>query len=231
MRILRTLVIVLVVMAGVALWATTVHLQDDGLPIQSLQSGPPAAETPAAEAPDEASREVATPEPTGVDIEPPHILTLSIAPKSVNTTASSQVLTVTVQITDDLSGLAHAVLRFVPAAGGTQFLNFILDTGSPHSGDKRNGVYEGVATLPKYAAHGRWQLDAIYAVDQAGNRCGSPDGGRGLAAQPECPLPDASLYFTNGEDDAPPAPSEGEAAREVALTPAPNAIYLPALKP
>lgn len=236
MRILKLAGAALVLVAIVSIWIVGDRSRIGEL--QTLQG--PAAET--VESPSASTPPVdpnATPEPTGIDTVAPQILSIDLAQSSVDTTASSQLLTATVHITDDLSGLQRALLRFVPAEGGTQVVEFEIVAGHRVSGDRRDGVYVVSAILPKYSVHGRWYLSQTTVTDNANN---SDEGYLAGGGGPE-PLRVAGMepiYFVNGEDNgAPPipiatavpviepSPPEGGAAADA--TPWANELRLPAL--
>lgn len=172
-----------------------------------------------------------TPEPTGIDTVAPQILSIELAQSDVDTTATSQPVTITVRITDDLSGLQRALLRFEPASGGTQFVAIMIDAGHRVSGDRRDGVYAASALLPKYAVHGRWYLSEVAVIDNANNgeQSAWPVQGDVPAAAASAQL----LYFVNGEDDGalpPTATVEPEPVpAEVEATPWANELMLPAV--
>jgi hypothetical protein len=221
----RLLIAVLVVLAVASLWITSNSLRSGEA--QRLQA--PAPDTPTVDPnqPKQPDKPLAppTPEPTGVDTQAPHVISIELSPTEINTAASSQTLTVTVQITDDLSGMAYATLRFVPEIGGTQELNFQIGSELRVHGDLRDGVYVASATLPKYAANGLWQLTGITLADNANNRCGD-------SPLPDC-LPIKELpAFTNVAENISPAEPiktvEPEAANDE-TTPLANDIFLPAL--
>jgi hypothetical protein len=221
----RLLVALFVVLAAASLWFTSSSLQNTE--VQRLQA--PAPDTPTVDPnqPKQPDKPLApsTPEPTGVDVQAPQLLLIALSPTEINTTASSQTLTVTVQITDDLSGMAHATLHFVPEIGGTQELNFQIGSELRVHGDLRDGIYMASATLPKYAANGLWQLAGITLADNANNRCGD-------SPLPDC-LPIKKLpAFTNFAESISPAEPiktvEPEAANDE-TTPLANDIFLPAL--
>lgn len=219
----KLLLLTLFVLAALSAWVK--YRQELTGTIQTLQI--PAAETPTGDA--NATTNPPTPEPTGVDIAAPQIVAVDLVPAAVDTTAASQPLTMTVHITDDLSGLQRALLRFVPAQGGTQFIDFEITAGHRVRGDRRDGHYVTTALLPKYAAHGRWYLSEIMVTDNANNTNygysygddysgGNPDKGvaelvRGVVAE--------ALYFVNGEDSGPIVVPGPEPVETVPVEPGP----------
>lgn len=102
------------------------------------------------------------------DVEGPEITAISIAPSSVDITAASQNMTVTVDVTDNESGFAYANL-FIYDSGGDFVTNlFFTENDVLPGGDGSSGTYEVPMTIPRYATPGTWRLDASL-VDQSGN--------------------------------------------------------------
>lgn len=197
----RLLILTVFVLASVSAWVK--YRQELTGTIQTLQI--PRADTPTGDpnAPTATPTHTPTPEPSGVDTTAPQILSIELQQSSVDTTASSQLITATVHITDDLSGLGRAVLRFVPASGGTQFVEIEITVDDRVSGDRRDGTYVAAGLLPKYSAHGRWYLSEATVADNANNiqyGYGFPDGRLGA---PEPVVGEEPLYFVNGEDSGP----------------------------
>jgi len=111
------------------------------------------------------------------DTVPPNIISFDFNPKAINTAASSQDITFTAHLTDDLSGIG-------PIAGdgerwsGAQFRS---PSGSQHvsvslfsqyrvSGTDLDGIYVSKATLPRYSEQGTWTLEYLALYDRVGNR-------------------------------------------------------------
>lgn len=234
----KLLILTVFVLASVSVWVK--YRQELTGTIQTLQV--PAGDTPTGDpnAPAPAPTHTPTPEPTGVDTAAPQVLAIDLQQSKVDTTASSQLITVTAHITDDLSGLKRAVLRFVPAIGGTQFVEMEITVDDRVSGDRRDGVYVATGFLPKYSAHGRWYLSEVTLADNANNfqyGYGFPDG---RYSAPESGVGKEPLYFVNGEDSGPivvpeatppapvepgPLPPEGGAADDGA-----NELRLPMVR-
>jgi hypothetical protein len=109
------------------------------------------------------------------DISPPQIASASITPLIVNTSDASATLTLTLHITDDLSGTQQAFYRFEPAnplvdgqlvdAGISDFN--ILDVCTGVSTDLLCNI---PFTIPRYAAGGEWVPVWILTTDTVGNR-------------------------------------------------------------
>ncbi|HEV2981553.1 MAG TPA: hypothetical protein VGX51_08990, partial [Solirubrobacteraceae bacterium] len=100
------------------------------------------------------------------DNEPPALAALSISPTTINTTASSQTVTVTAHITDNLSGVAAASIVF-RSPGGEQTTE--KATFAKVSGSATNGVYEAKVTFKRYIEPGQWKVSALRMVDNVEN--------------------------------------------------------------
>lgn len=195
------LILAVLVLAGVS-----VLVRNSGQvgELQTLQGGP-AAETVTVVDPNATPTHTPTPEPNGIDTIPPEILSIEIVPGKVDTVAQYQVITLTLHITDDLSGFGWAKLRFVPASGGTQYVDAAVGLGDRISGDRRDGIYVVSAGVPKYSAYGRWYLSRLFVADNANNsyELGSLEYGVPPQDAPSTEPSPASLkepvYFVNGE--------------------------------
>jgi len=103
------------------------------------------------------------------DTEPPNVLSFDFDPKAVDTSTSSQEITATARLTDDLSGFSSASVWFESPSGG-QSVGVSLSSNDRISGDELDGVYEDTMTLPQYSEPGTWKLDYISLSDSVGNR-------------------------------------------------------------
>ncbi len=99
------------------------------------------------------------------DTAPPVLTAFTFTPTAVNVTTGYASVTVTAQITDNLSGVAYADMIFEsPSAGQTAACNFLLITGS-----NLNGTYQCGATIPAYSEAGVWSVESVYVQDNEGN--------------------------------------------------------------
>jgi hypothetical protein len=100
------------------------------------------------------------------DTEPPKLAGLSLAPSSVDTTSSSQVVTVSAEITDNLSGFAHGSIVFESPNGKTVtgVASFAKVSGSATSGS-----YEAKVTFKQFIQSGTWKVSNVNLVDDVGN--------------------------------------------------------------
>jgi hypothetical protein len=100
------------------------------------------------------------------DTTPPQLVGLSIAPSSVDVTASAQTVTVTVTATDDLSGVNSVSAQFNGPPGSPAALTFsaLLISGNP-----LNRVFQLSFQVPQFVASGVWNLAVFQLRDQVGN--------------------------------------------------------------
>jgi len=103
------------------------------------------------------------------DAESPDTVSFEFDPKSVGTSTSSQVITVTARLTDDMSGLDRAQVRF-ESPSESQSVSVSFTSSDRISGNELDGVYEDTMTLPQYSEPGTWKLDYISLYDNVGNR-------------------------------------------------------------
>lgn len=103
------------------------------------------------------------------DVTPPALVSISVFPDHIWTNSSSQFVTITVGITDDLSGFASMGIRFVPEVGTTQMVDANFRDSDRISGDANDGIYATTIELPQYAAEGSWNIAWVYGSDNVGN--------------------------------------------------------------
>jgi hypothetical protein len=111
------------------------------------------------------------------DSQPPNLLGFDLAPKVIDTSTSSQNITLTAKVVDDWSGL-----RAVGGDGSDNVskVTFVSPTGSQRavatinpsdliSGDDLDGVYRDSITLPQGSEKGAWMLESLNLMDRGGN--------------------------------------------------------------
>ncbi|HME01598.1 MAG TPA: IPT/TIG domain-containing protein [Solirubrobacteraceae bacterium] len=101
------------------------------------------------------------------DNEPPALAGLSIVPATVNTSSSSQTVTVTAHITDNLSGFASGYVVFKSLTTGKQTTARAAFTRI--SGTETDGTYEAKVTFERFSAPGPWKINTVSLADHAGN--------------------------------------------------------------
>jgi subtilisin-like proprotein convertase family protein len=109
-------------------------------------------------------------EVTGVgDTIAPDIIGMTINPKQIDTSKNSADVSVTVQITDNLSGLQYLGITFVSPSGKETLGNTIWADYDRVSGDGVNGVYKKTLTLPALSETGTWKIRNISLYDNSNN--------------------------------------------------------------
>jgi len=107
------------------------------------------------------------------DTSPPEILDLNITPIFINTARSSAEVTVSLELTDDLSGVDsrtwpyyHVLLRS-PSGGQRRYSQLDL---APVAGTPMNGTWQAHLFFPQYSEDGTWRIDYLDLFDETGNR-------------------------------------------------------------
>ena len=103
------------------------------------------------------------------DTTPPEILSFDIEPGIIWTGDADQYVTVTLHVTDDLSGFAHAGFSFGPMGSGRDFGVGVSSPDALVSGDALDGVYADANRLKRYSQTGWWQLTDMWLYDEVGN--------------------------------------------------------------
>ena len=100
------------------------------------------------------------------DVTPPVLTGFTFRPMAVNTTTNPATITVTMQITDDLSGVyvGGAATFFSPSRNQNNNCQ-----GSLISGTDLNGTWQCQMTIPAYSEAGVWTVSTVYVRDHAGN--------------------------------------------------------------
>jgi hypothetical protein len=136
------------------------------------------------------------------DVTAPGVTDLIFTPPVVDSAQEDQLITVTLRITDDLSGVESAHVLLAPDLLPTGQQRLVSITASDRiAGNELDGVYRTTLVLPRYSAGGRWSIQRIEASDRIGNYadyyppaiCGSygPSG--------KCIDPSNMASFVNGE--------------------------------
>ena len=105
------------------------------------------------------------------DTTPPVLVSLDYTPKAIDTTRSSQDVTVTVRITDDLSGLFFGCVGF-QSPSGRQGHGTCFGDGNRISGDALDGVYQTTVSIPQFSELGTWHIpdNGLVIIDVIRNR-------------------------------------------------------------
>ena len=130
------------------------------------------------------------------DTTPPAITSVALNPESVDTSTGSREVTVTVQATDDLSGVA--AIEATLGSGGQSH----SAAASLTSGSNRDGTWTATIDLPRWSRQGTWAL-SLTAVDKVGNSVALSS--TQLANDGQA----SSVAQIGEEDDTPPGVSGG----------------------
>jgi uncharacterized repeat protein (TIGR01451 family) len=105
------------------------------------------------------------------DVEPPRVESFDFEPKTINTSESSQVVTFTINLTDDLSGVGEDSLYVqFRSPSGEQVVEVLTHPSeSLVGGNGTKGVYQFTVTLPQYSEGGTWTLERVWIDDGVGN--------------------------------------------------------------
>ncbi|MDQ1502101.1 MAG: hypothetical protein QOI86_5441, partial [Actinomycetota bacterium] len=134
------------------------------------------------------------------DTTAPTLAGLTIAPASVDTSASPQSVVVSAHVTDNLAGLpqtGYGLSVVFRSPSGHQTIGTYSSTRL--SGSAVDGVWQQTITVPRDAEHGRWTVSGVSVTDALSNsRTFSSDdlAAAGLAT---------SFDQTGAGDSAPPA--------------------------
>jgi hypothetical protein len=145
------------------------------------------------------------------DLTPPALLDVRIEPDKIDTSKAPATITVTVHVTDDLSGVEWIVLGF-RKPGTTQQIGIDIVPGTTWGvlveGDALNGKYQNTVTLPQYSAFGIWEMYYLALVDNVGNRIDAwrPDNEKGFDESAGWPLLYNSFTFAVGQTETPKVP-------------------------
>lgn len=101
---------------------------------------------------------------------------------AVDTTNGAQSITVTLDATDDLSGVnyLYVYLRTTATSQPGSTTNVYCYVGHLESGTRTDGTFSGTCTFPQYTQSGTWFAYQVYAYDMVGNNRYYYDGGNPL---------------------------------------------------
>jgi hypothetical protein len=130
------------------------------------------------------------------DTTPPSITSVALNPESVDTSGGAREVTVTVQATDNLSGVASVEATL--SSGGQSH----GAAASLTSGSSLDGTWTATIDLPRWSRQGTWEL-SLSAADKVGNSVSLSSAKLADEGQP------SSITQTGEEDDTPPSVSGG----------------------
>lgn len=130
----------------------------------------------------------------------PYLVNIQVEPRFVDVSDGPQTVTVTVHITDDLSGFREGFVGFDRPGAKPNYAAY-FDPAVLVAGDLVDGKYVSTITLSQYAAYGKWEAVYVALVDNAGNR--TDCWGINVPDTPQCSIPLDHYYFEI-TDEPPP---------------------------
>jgi hypothetical protein len=110
-----------------------------------------------------------------VDSTPVVISSVALTPGTVSTDGAAAEVTITVSLSDNLTGFSAAYIHLLgPDNGANSDIFGGFTSAERVSGDALSGTYVIPMTLPAYSESGTWTI-SVEAVDVAGNRVTSSD--------------------------------------------------------
>jgi serine protease len=151
------------------------------------------------------------------DTAPPQIVSMTLAPTSVNVATTTQQVRATLHLTDETG--VSSVTGTLKSLDTTQVTP--VRFGLLFTGTKTDGNWRINFNLPQGAAPGQWQLDVASIVDEAGNRvnvAGIPSSSLPTVAVTSVANPDVDAPVIASMSLAPATVDVGPAARIVTAT-------------
>jgi hypothetical protein len=103
------------------------------------------------------------------DITPPLLVSVMAPSWQIDTSQAAQTITLTLHITDDLSGFQIVQINYVHVDGYNATRVCFASTDLDISTDV---TIECPVSFPRYSAEGRWLAEAVYLTDRVGNQSG-----------------------------------------------------------
>jgi hypothetical protein len=104
----------------------------------------------------------------GPDLASPDLVEFSFNPTSIDVSAGAQNLTLTLRITDALSGFEFGSFIFM-SPSGNQIVSGGYNFAHRVSGDSHDGVYQVTASVPQFSEAGTWRVLQMFLRDAVGN--------------------------------------------------------------
>lgn len=111
------------------------------------------------------------------DLQPPNLLSITFSPTTIDVSAADVDVTVTLQISDDVSGVdlsgptANSLNVAIGPTSSPSVRQYIVGRDFRLvSGNALNGTWKAVKTIPRYSPAGPWQLVSVGLFDFANNQ-------------------------------------------------------------
>ena len=102
------------------------------------------------------------------DTTPPEVITVNLAPASINVTSGSATVTLTATITDNLSGFDYGYF-YIYSASNNQYKYIYISQAQRISGTELDGQYETTIDFPQFSEAGTWTINYAYLYDNTTN--------------------------------------------------------------
>ena len=102
------------------------------------------------------------------DITAPSLTQFGFTPATIDTSASSQSVSLTLRITDDVSGFEFGNFIFL-SPSGQQVNSSGYNSAHRISGNALDGVYEVTTSFPQFSEIGTWRVIQVFFRDAVGN--------------------------------------------------------------
>jgi hypothetical protein len=124
------------------------------------------------------------------DTTAPVLVSFDFNPKSINVLSSTQDVSATFRVTDDLSGVASVFVRFIPPTSA-------VSRASGTSRISSDGTYQTVTPFPQFVESGTWTVE-VSLRDVVGNQAILSSATVGAAGFPN------ELFIVSNSDLSPP---------------------------
>jgi len=116
----------------------------------------------------------------------PEILSLSFGRSAIDTSSGDPDVSVTLHITDDLSGVnyGYVYLQTQAASQPNNTRSITCFVGQLASGSRIDGMFTGTCQFPHYAQSGTWYVYNLYTYDMVGNYRAYNNSGSALPSFP-----------------------------------------------
>src|SRR2546422_617233 len=98
----------------------------------------------------------------GEDVTPPTLTALSITPTTIDTSAGSAVVTVSLSATDDLTGVSFVQVNFVSPSGGQSRAAFASTPPATSVNVTADAIF------PQFSEVGTWTVSSVFLFDAIG---------------------------------------------------------------
>merc|ERR1711871_80956 len=106
---------------------------------------------------------------SGPDVDAPTMTGLAISPSTLNVTEGPAYISITMNFTEDKTGLDYASLSFTSPSGRKRSC-FLSTLFGVTSGNRNRGTVAGTCEFPRKSEGGNWSLDVVKIYDRTASR-------------------------------------------------------------